>query len=348
MPANERSSASPASTEEIRSYQRKLAEGAAISPGVATDPAVELPPPRTPIAAAAAQTASGCEPHRAFIKEQLRLRRNATAIYQDLVDQHGFTGAYNGVKRFVAKVRQREPEQFDRLSFLPGEEMQVDYGEGALTRVPGTDRWRKPRLFVATLEDTTLPAEGEALLGKIDHALENVEECEHPARHLQARCRAVGANLQSVPLPPLMEALHDEVAPLAQRKGVAFTLLPCSLTVCSDPQLLRRLLQNFLTNAVRYTHAGRILFGARRRGDKVELQVADTGIGMAAQDIPKALEPFGQISGPMSRRHQGTGLGLDTAWRIVTEEHGGTITVASEPGRTVFRVTLPLTGAASE
>jgi transposase len=135
----------------IRSYQRKFAEGAANSPGVATDPAAELPPPRTPIAAAAAQTASGCEPHRAFIEEQLRLRRNATAIYQDLVDQHGFTGAYNGVKRFVAKVRQREPEQFDRLSFLPGEEMQVDYGEGALTRVPGTDRYRKPRLFVATL-----------------------------------------------------------------------------------------------------------------------------------------------------------------------------------------------------
>ena len=87
----------------------------------------------------------------AFIEAQLRLRRNAMAIYQDLVDQHGFAGAYNSVKRFVGKLRHREPEQFDRLAFLPGEEMQVDYGEGALTRVPGTDRWRKPRLFVATL-----------------------------------------------------------------------------------------------------------------------------------------------------------------------------------------------------
>ena len=73
------------------------------------------------------------------------------AIYQDLVDRHGFTGAYNSVKRFAGKLRHREPEQFDRLAFLPGEEMQVDYGEGALTRVPGTDRYRKPRLFVATL-----------------------------------------------------------------------------------------------------------------------------------------------------------------------------------------------------
>jgi transposase len=81
----------------------------------------------------------------------LRLKRNATAIYQDLVDQHGFAGQYNSVKRFCAKLRHKEPEQFDRLSFLPGEEMQVDYGEGAPTRVPGSERYRKPRLFVATL-----------------------------------------------------------------------------------------------------------------------------------------------------------------------------------------------------
>lgn len=134
----------------IRAYQRKFSAGAeANSPGVAADPAAEIPPPRPPTAATA--STSACEPHRAFIEAQLRLRRNATAIYQDLIDDHGFTGAYNSVKRFVARVRRREPEQFDRLSFLPGEEMQVDYGEGALTRVPGTERYRKPRLFVATL-----------------------------------------------------------------------------------------------------------------------------------------------------------------------------------------------------
>ena len=134
----------------IRAYQRKFSAGAeANSPGVATHPAVRIPPPRPPTSATA--STSACEPHRAFIEAQLRLRRNATAIYQDLVDNHGFTGAYNSVKRFVARVRRGEPEQFDRLSFLPGEEMQVDYGEGALTRVPGTERYRRPRLFVATL-----------------------------------------------------------------------------------------------------------------------------------------------------------------------------------------------------
>jgi transposase len=95
--------------------------------------------------------ASKCEPWREFIEEQLRLKRNATAIYQDLVDSHGFGHAYNAVKRFVGKLKFLEPEQFDRLEFVPGEEAQVDYGEGALTMDPSSKRYRRPRLFVMTL-----------------------------------------------------------------------------------------------------------------------------------------------------------------------------------------------------
>jgi len=137
----------------IRVYHQRLVAERAKSPGVATGPHEQTPPPwpPTPMAAAILATQSACEPHRAFIEAQLRLQRNAMAIYQDLVDQHAFVGAYNSVKRFAARLRQKEPEQFDRLRFVPGEEMQVDYGEGAPTRVPGTERYRKPRLFVATL-----------------------------------------------------------------------------------------------------------------------------------------------------------------------------------------------------
>ena len=140
----------------VRSYQRRWQAEPSNSPGVATDSdavaahvALQIPPPWPPAPVSVAT--SLCEPHREFIEAQLRLKRNAMAIFQDLVDQHGFAGQYNSVKRFVAKLRHKEPEQFDRLSFLPGEEMQVDYGEGAPTRVLGSDRYRKPRLFVATL-----------------------------------------------------------------------------------------------------------------------------------------------------------------------------------------------------
>ncbi len=136
----------------IRSYHQRWLADLSNSPGVATGSeavATQIPPPWPP--AAVSTSSSLCEVHRDFIEAQLLLRRNAMAIYQDLVDAHGFTGAYNSVKRFVRALRKKAPEQFDRLSFLPGEEMQVDYGEGATTLVPGTDRYKKPRLFVATL-----------------------------------------------------------------------------------------------------------------------------------------------------------------------------------------------------
>lgn len=143
------------SRHTIRAYQQRFAREQANGPRVAAGTVAEvsqIAPPRPPALAAAVPVASSlCEPYRDFIEAQLRLKRNAMAIFQDLVDEHGFAGRYNSVKRFVAKLRHKEPEQFDRLSFLPGEEMQVDYGEGALTRVPGSDKYRRPRLFVATL-----------------------------------------------------------------------------------------------------------------------------------------------------------------------------------------------------
>jgi transposase len=156
------------SRHTIRSYAERFAAqsdppGESNCPGVATGslsvvtaPVDQTAPPRPPAPSLASPPAGGtatslCEPHRVFIEAQLRLGRNAMAIYQEMVDEKGFTGRYNSVKRFVARLRVREPEQFDRLSFGPGEEMQVDYGEGAPTLVPGSDRYRKPRLFVATL-----------------------------------------------------------------------------------------------------------------------------------------------------------------------------------------------------
>ena len=98
-----------------------------------------------------AHAKSACEPHRAWIEKQINLGRNAMAIYQDLVERFGFTNKYNSVKRFVRASKQKEPKRFDRLEFLPGEEAQVDYGQGARTLHP-SGKYRKPRLFVMTLK----------------------------------------------------------------------------------------------------------------------------------------------------------------------------------------------------
>ena len=125
--------------------------GAANSPGVATGSTVEpdqSPPPRPP---AGVTATSACEPFRDWIEAQVGLGRNAQSIYQDLVELHAFAHRYNSVKRFVRTLRAREPERFDVLEYRPGEEAQVDYGQGALTRLPN-GKYRRPYLFVMTLK----------------------------------------------------------------------------------------------------------------------------------------------------------------------------------------------------
>jgi transposase len=144
----------------VRKLARAMAMDGSNSPMATSSDGVpvQIPPPRPPAPGARSPPAglpaharSACEPHREWIEAQVRLGRNATAIYQELVDRFGFIQRYNSVKRFCRALRSREPEQFDRLEFLPGEECQVDYGEGALTRHPSSGRYRRPRLFVMAL-----------------------------------------------------------------------------------------------------------------------------------------------------------------------------------------------------
>ena len=94
---------------------------------------------------------SACEPHREWIEEQVRLGRNAMSIYRELVGLHGFGNHYNSVKRFVGGLKQTDPERFDVLEFPPGEEAQVDYGQGAPTLAPN-GKYKKPYPFVMTLK----------------------------------------------------------------------------------------------------------------------------------------------------------------------------------------------------
>jgi transposase len=105
---------------------------------------LQLPPPRT--------RSSSCEPFREIIELGLSRDRNAMAIWQDLVTGHGFSGAYNTVKRFVRQLRGvRQPQASGIIITAPGEEAQVDYGTGPMVRDPQTGKYRRTRLFVMTL-----------------------------------------------------------------------------------------------------------------------------------------------------------------------------------------------------
>jgi transposase len=98
------------------------------------------------------RTVGACEAYRERIALELSRGRNATGIWQDLVDGHGFTGSYQGVKRFVRKLRgHMSPEARVIIETRPGEECQADYGTGPMVRDPDSGKYRRTRLFVLTL-----------------------------------------------------------------------------------------------------------------------------------------------------------------------------------------------------
>ncbi|HEX4114020.1 MAG TPA: ATP-binding protein [Stellaceae bacterium] len=135
----------------------------------------------------------------------------------------------------------------------------------------------------------------------------------------------------------------------AQAGGIALEMemVGAVPSIAGDQVRLRQVVLNLLSNAIKFTPAGgRVEVTLRRRGIAVEIAVRDTGIGMKASDIPKALEPFQQANSSIARKYGGTGLGLPLC-KLFVELHDGTFAIASAPGQgTTVTVTLPLTRGA--
>ena len=119
---------------------------------VTTDSGSPILPDQHPPTGSSPITASACEPYREMIEVWLSRGRNATAIWQDLVDRHGYSGGYQTVKRFVRKLRgAHSPQAVGIILTAPGEEAQVDYGTGPMVRNDKSGKYRRTRLFVMTL-----------------------------------------------------------------------------------------------------------------------------------------------------------------------------------------------------
>ena len=146
------------------------------------------------------------------------------------------------------------------------------------------------------------------------------------------------------PINDLLERLRIEFAYHAQAHGLIWHVVPCRLSVRSDPRLLEQMIRNLLSNAVKHTEHGKILLGCRHRGDKLRIQVWDTGTGIPRDQLRAIFEEFHQLNNPVREHNRGFGLGLSIVQRL-GNLLGHSIDVQSRTGRgSVFAVEVPLGG----
>ncbi|MDE2228170.1 MAG: PAS-domain containing protein [Alphaproteobacteria bacterium] len=188
---------------------------------------------------------------------------------------------------------------------------------------------------------------GAELARKVDASLMSVEELLGTLLDIsRLDAGALTPERRHFPLGELLDALKIEFAPLAERKGLDLRIAQTALAVESDRRLLHRLLQNLLSNAIRYTTQGEVLMSTRHDGDYIVIQVADTGIGIPAEKHALMFQEFQRFSRGPGIEH-GLGLGLSIVDRIGRMlDHP--VTFRSDPGRgTTFIVRVPRGDAAA-
>ena len=202
------------------------------------------------------------------------------------------------------------------------------------------------KLFVSYLEDRAADETARVTAEKAVSALASVEEIIEALLDIsKLDSGQAGMSVQEVPLGRIFTSLRSELTPVAEAKGLRLDIVDSSHVVRSDPVFLRRILQNLMTNAIRYTPRGRILMGARRLGGQTRIEVHDTGPGIAPEDQRSIFQEFRQL-GPSASGSKGLGLGLTIVERACAML-GHPLDLRSAPGEgSCFWVSAPRLGQA--
>lgn len=174
------------------------------------------------------------------------------------------------------------------------------------------------RLFTTSLSERAETDEVKALTTHLDGALTSAENLISTLLEIsKLDAGALQTDLKTFDLNELFGQLAQEFQVLAKERTIQFKAKSKSVVVHTDPKLLRRVLQNFLSNALRYTETGgRVMFAIRTFGPNVRIEIWDTGIGMAKSDIPMIFDEFKRLSEGVATEKKGLGLGLSISKRI--------------------------------
>lgn len=199
-------------------------------------------------------------------------------------------------------------------------------------------------LLFATLADRVRDEQTAPLLEQIDDAVEAVDSMLSSLLDIsKLDAGVVQPKIGPVDIGALLQRLNSEQQPIAGLTGNHLHVRPANAFARSDASMLHRILANLMSNALRYTCNGRIVVGARRRGEMIRIDVIDTGPGIHADSLEEIFVEFHQLGNPERDRRRGLGLGLAIVKRLASLL-GHPIEVQSVVGRgSRFSITLPRT-----
>ncbi|MCM0613355.1 PAS domain-containing protein [Marinobacter sediminum] len=199
------------------------------------------------------------------------------------------------------------------------------------------------RLFTSALLEQSFGARAEGLVRSVSRSLDDVENLLGTLVDIsKLDAGVIKPDVTAFDLRDLLNNIAREFRQMAVAEGLELDFVSSSAVVESDSQLLARILRNFLTNAIRYTGSGRILFGCRRRADHVLLQVWDTGPGIPEDKLTEIFQEFKRARPAGSQPDKGLGLGLAIVDKI-SRMLGHEVRVSSIEGKgSVFSVRVPL------
>ncbi|NJR13709.1 MAG: hybrid sensor histidine kinase/response regulator, partial [Phyllobacteriaceae bacterium] len=220
------------------------------------------------------------------------------------------------------RVERRTAELMEANHELARSRMRADQANAGKTRflaAAGHDILQPlnaARLYCASLMEDHGAGAHHPTLAHIDAALGSVESILGAVLEIsKLDAGAMKTRIAPFPVASLLDSIRSDFAPAAREKGLKLTVLHSSLGISSDRDLLRRLIQNLVSNAIKYTPKGKVLVGVRRRGDQVMIEVHDSGIGMSEDDQQKAFQEFTRLDAG-ARQSAGLGLGLSIVERI--------------------------------
>lgn len=167
------------------------------------------------------------------------------------------------------------------------------------------------KLFISSLAHSVGGTEERTVIDKTEQALHGAEQIIEALLDIsKLDLGKVAFNTQHVRMRDILDPLRNEMSAAAAHKGLDLQVLDSSLTVYSDPTYLRRILQNLLSNAIRYTDSGRVLLGVRRTGEGARIEVWDTGRGIAEEDQKRIFNEFQRLDSSASEAGLGLGLAI--------------------------------------